>query len=339
MPSTTRVFISQSTQPWFNLAVEDAIFRNMPADQQVLFLWRNADTVVIGRAQNPWKECNTGKMEQDGITLARRQSGGGAVFHDLGNTNFTFMAGKPQYDKNVSTNIVLSALKTLGINAKATGRNDLVVEVGEDERKFSGSAYRETMDRGFHHGTLLLNADLTRLANYLNPDKKKLEAKGITSVRSRVTNLSDINPDIHHDNVCEAIKEAFFSHYGERVEVEYISPENLPDMPGFSEKYQNQSSWEWNFGNTPQFMHSMDERFAWGGIELHLDVKKGQIIAIKTFTDSLDPAPIELLEAALLNIEYNASAIDNAIIALVEQYPEYTDTLNDINQWLKNTIA
>ncbi|WP_060989516.1 lipoate--protein ligase [Photobacterium leiognathi] len=339
MPSTTRVFISQSTQPWFNLAVEDAIFRNMPADQQVLFLWRNADTVVIGRAQNPWKECNTGKMEQDGITLARRQSGGGAVFHDLGNTNFTFMAGKPQYDKNVSTNIVLSALKTLGINAKATGRNDLVVEVGEDERKFSGSAYRETMDRGFHHGTLLLNADLTRLANYLNPDKKKLEAKGITSVRSRVTNLSDINPDIHHDNVCEAIKEAFFTHYGERVEVEYISPENLPDMPGFSEKYQNQSSWEWNFGNTPQFMHSMDERFAWGGIELHLDVKKGQIIAIKTFTDSLDPAPIELLEAALLNIEYNASAIDNAIIALVEQHPEYTDTLNDINQWLKNTIA
>ncbi|WP_318440592.1 lipoate--protein ligase [Photobacterium leiognathi] len=339
MPSTTRVFISQSTQPWFNLAVEDAIFRNMPADQQVLFLWRNADTVVIGRAQNPWKECNTGKMEQDGITLARRQSGGGAVFHDLGNTNFTFMAGKPQYDKNVSTNIVLSALKTLGINAKATGRNDLVVEVGEDERKFSGSAYRETMDRGFHHGTLLLNADLTRLANYLNPDKKKLEAKGITSVRSRVTNLSDINPDIHHDNVCEAIKEAFFSHYGERVEVEYISPENLPDMPGFSEKYQNQSSWEWNFGNTPQFMHSMDERFAWGGIELHLDVKKGQIIAIKTFTDSLEPAPIELLESALLNIEYNASAIDNAIIALVEQYPEYTDTLNDISQWLKNTIA
>ncbi|WP_305812105.1 lipoate--protein ligase [Photobacterium leiognathi] len=339
MPSTTRVFISQSTQPWFNLAVEDAIFRNMPADQQVLFLWRNADTVVIGRAQNPWKECNTGKMEQDGITLARRQSGGGAVFHDLGNTNFTFMAGKPQYDKNVSTNIVLSALKTLGINAKATGRNDLVVEVGEDERKFSGSAYRETMDRGFHHGTLLLNADLTRLANYLNPDKKKLEAKGITSVRSRVTNLSDINPDIHHDNVCEAIKEAFFSHYGERVEVEYISPENLPDMPGFSEKYQNQSSWEWNFGNTPQFMHSMDERFAWGGIELHLDVKKGQIIAIKTFTDSLDPAPIELLEAALLNIEYNASAIDNAIIALVKQHPEYTDTLNDIKQWLKNTIA
>ncbi|WP_305815004.1 lipoate--protein ligase [Photobacterium leiognathi] len=339
MPSTTRVFISQSTQPWFNLAVEDAIFRNMPADQQVLFLWHNADTVVIGRAQNPWKECNTGKMEQDGITLARRQSGGGAVFHDLGNTNFTFMAGKPQYDKNVSTNIVLSALKTLGINAKATGRNDLVVEVGEDERKFSGSAYRETMDRGFHHGTLLLNADLTRLANYLNPDKKKLEAKGITSVRSRVTNLSDINPDIHHDNVCEAIKEAFFTHYGERVEVEYISPENLPDMPGFSEKYQNQSSWEWNFGNTPQFMHSMDERFAWGGIELHLDVKKGQIIAIKTFTDSLDPAPIELLEAALLNIEYNASAIDNAIIALVEQHPEYTDTLNDINQWLKNTIA
>ena len=246
----------------------------MPATQRVLFLWRNADTVVIGRAQNPWKECNTRRMEEDNVRLARRSSGGGAVFHDLGNTCFTFMAGKPEYDKTVSTNIVLSALNALGVTAEASGRNDLVVKTADGERKVSGSAYRETMDRGFHHGTLLLNADLSRLANYLNPDKKKLQAKGITSVRGRVANLVELLPGITHQQVCEAIQEAFFAHYGERVEAEVISPEKMPDLPNFPATFARQSSWEWNFGQAPAFSHLLDERFTWGGVELHFDVEK-----------------------------------------------------------------
>ena len=223
-----RLLLSDSYDPWFNLAVEDCIFREMTT-QRVLFLWRNAETVVIGQAQNPWKECNTRRMEEDGIRLARRSSGGGAVFHDLGNTCFTFMAGKPEYDKSVSTGIILNALKTLGIDASASGRNDLVVQTPEGERKISGSAYRETVDRGFHHGTLLLNADLSRLANYLNPDVKKLQAKGITSVRSRVANLNEFVPGIDHQQISTAVAEAFFEWYGARVEPEIISPDVFPD--------------------------------------------------------------------------------------------------------------
>lgn len=125
--SSLRLLLSDSYDPWFNLAVEECIFRQMSPTQHVLFLWRNAETVVIGRAQNPWKECNTRKMEEDGIKLARRSSGGGAVFHDLGNSCFTFMAGKPGYDKSVSTAIILNALTALGVAALASGRNDLVV--------------------------------------------------------------------------------------------------------------------------------------------------------------------------------------------------------------------
>ncbi|BFO09818.1 hypothetical protein GGER_23280 [Serratia rubidaea] len=154
---------------------------HLPRDEhaKILFLWRNAETVVIGQSQNPWKECNTRRMEQDGIRLARRSSGGGAVFHDLGNTCFTFMAGKPGYDKSVSTQIILQALATLGIRATASGRNDLVIDTAAGPRKISGSAYRETQDRGFHHGTLLLNADLNRLADYLNPDEKNCRPKAL----------------------------------------------------------------------------------------------------------------------------------------------------------------
>ena len=332
--SSLRLFISDSCDPWFNLAVEECIFRQMPADQRVLFLWRNNDTVVIGRAQNPWKECNTRKMESDHIKLARRSSGGGAVFHDMGNTNFTFMAGKPEYDKTVSTNIILDGLSRLGISVSASGRNDLVVNSEDGERKISGSAYRETKDRGFHHGTVLINADLSRLADYLNPDPKKLQAKGITSVRSRVTNLAEIVPGIDHEQVCESIKAAFFDYYGETVQEERISPDSLPDLPGFAETFARQSSWDWNFGNAPAFSHLLDTRFNWGGIELHFDVERGIISRAQIFTDSLDPAPLEQLAQLLTGQQYSAAAVKAVFSGLIAGYPDMHSELVQLRDWL-----
>ncbi|WP_312973987.1 lipoate--protein ligase LplA [Atlantibacter sp.] len=336
--STLRLLISDSYDPWFNLAVEECIFRQMPATQRVLFLWRNADTVVIGRAQNPWKECNTRRMEQDNIRLARRSSGGGAVFHDLGNSCFTFMAGKPEYDKSVSTGIVLAALNALGVQASASGRNDLEVATPDGPRKVSGSAYRETKDRGFHHGTLLLNADLSRLANYLNPDEKKLKAKGITSVRGRVANLNDLLPGITHQQVCDAVSEAFFAHYGERVAPEVISPDAVPDLPGFAETFARQSSWEWNFGQAPAFTHTLDERFGWGGVELHFDVEKGHITRTQVFTDSLNPAPLEALANRLQGCVYQANALKQQCETLIIDFPEQEKELRDVAQWMADVV-
>lgn len=337
MPSL-RLLISDSYDPWFNLAVEETIFRQMPTTQRVLFLWRNADTVVIGRAQNPWKECNTARMEQDNVRLARRSSGGGAVFHDLGNTCFTFMAGKPEYNKSVSTALVLSALHDLGIHAVASGRNDLEVETAEGMRKISGSAYKETPDRGFHHGTLLLNADLTRLANYLNPDPKKLQAKGITSVRARVANLNDISSGVTHQQICDSIISAFFTHYGEQVEAEHISPQALPDLPGFVETFARQSSWEWNFGQAPAFSHLLDNRFSWGGIELHFDVEKGHITRTQLFTDSLNPAPLEALAERLQGALYRSDILQQECETLITDYPEQETELREVANWIAEAI-
>ncbi|MEK0166354.1 lipoate--protein ligase LplA [Pseudescherichia vulneris] len=336
--STLRLLISDSYDPWFNLAVEESIFRQMPATQRVLFLWRNADTVVIGRAQNPWKECNTRRMEEDNVRLARRSSGGGAVFHDLGNTCFTFMAGKPEYDKTISTRIVLNALNALGVAAEASGRNDLVVKTAEGDRKVSGSAYRETPDRGFHHGTLLLNADLSRLANYLNPDKKKLQAKGITSVRGRVANLVDLVPGITHEAICAAVTEAFFAHYGERVAAEIISPDKTPDLPNFADTFARQSSWEWNFGQAPSFSHLLDERFTWGGVELHFDVERGHISRAQIFTDSLNPAPLEALAASLQGCPYRAARLQQACDALIGDFPEQERELRELSAWVAQAV-
>ena len=334
----TRILVSTSTNPWFNLAVEEVIFRKMDPFHRVLFVWRNAETVVIGRAQNPWRECNIERMKKDNIKLARRQSGGGAVFHDLGNTNFTFMAGKPEYDKTVSTQVVIDALKQLDINAIANGRNDLVVEEGEIIRKFSGSAYREAKDRGFHHGTLLLSADLSRLANYLTPNPKKLAAKGITSVKSRVTNLNTLKPAIDHDRVSDALINAYLAYYQEQVDIEYISPESVSKLPGLEDTFKLYSSWEWNYGHTPEFTHSMDERFDWGGVEVCLNVLKGQIVEANIYTDSLDPAPFESLAFLLNKCEYNQLEITDKMQQTMSEFPNNSDQLVEFSHWFLKEI-
>jgi len=337
--TTLRLLLSESNDPWFNLAVETCIYRQMPATQKVLFLWRNAETVVIGRAQNPWKECNTRRMAQDGIKLARRSSGGGAVFHDLGNCCFTFMAGKPEYDKSVSTGIILRALSALGIEAEASGRNDLVVRRGAESRKISGSAYHETPDRGFHHGTFLINSDLSRLADYLNPDIKKLHTKGITSVRSRVANLTEIAAEINYAAICDAVTESFFDYYQARCQPERISPEALPDLPGFAEQFARQSSWEWNFGHSPDFSHLLDTRFAWGGVEIHFDVERGVISRCQIFSDSLNPAPLEMLATQLQGVDYRSDALAAAVARLQVAFPAQHEELAELKSWLTTSVS
>lgn len=336
--SALRLLISTSYDPWFNLAVEEAIFKHMSPNQRVLFLWRNDNTVVIGRAQNPWRECNTGKMAQDGIKLARRSSGGGAVFHDLGNTCFTFMASKPEYNKAISTQIIIDALRSLNLDVSATGRNDIVLHTEDGDKKISGSAYKETLDRGFHHGTILLDANLNRLTDYLNPDLKKLQAKGISSVRSRVTNLKAHQADITHDSVCQVITQHFFDHYGQQAQPELISPQALPDLAGFAEIFAKQSSWEWNFGNAPAFSHQIDERFKWGNIDFHFDVELGIITRCQIFTDSLNPAPIQELADLLQQNRYSVTTINSAIEQVMHRYPEFNQELQEMANWLLPAI-
>lgn len=337
--ASIRVLLSTSVDPYFNLAVEDAIYRNMPTDKHVLFLWRNQDTVVIGRAQNPWKECNTRRMEQDGVKLARRQTGGGTVYQDLGNSIFTFMGSRPGFNKTVSTGIVLNALRELGINGKASGRNDLVLDWKDGERKFSGSAYRISEDREFHHGTLLLSADMNRLSNYLNPDPKKLQSKGTDSVRSRVINLCEVVPDIDHEMVCNAIRREFERHYGESVEPELIDPDAMPDLPGFHEVYERQSDWNWNFGKALDFSHTLDERFSWGGVELHLDVHRGVVQSAKIFTDSLFPAAFEELGDGMVGQPYKPTELCEVARKIASRFPDRTSEFLELIGWLQPALS
>ena len=325
-----RILKSAVTNPWFNLATEDWIFNTLDPDSHTLFLWRNSETVVIGRSQNPWVECKTDKMEQDNVFLARRQSGGGAVFHDLGNTNFTFLSPKDDYDQAANFTIIINALKSLGIKATLSGRNDM--QVGD--KKIPGSAFKHAIDRSFHHGTLLVNADMQKLDDYLNPHPLKLQAKGIKSVRSRVANLVEFNKDINHEILSDAIIEAFCEYYGQTVAVEELDEASLAEQPTLNKYYQQMADWDWRFGKTPEFSHRIETRFDWGLIDLHMDVKQAVIEEVVIFSDALNVELIDLLEQTLTGVKYNRYEVQAKLDKLKLAQPKLATQVDDFCKWL-----
>lgn len=332
--SKIRVLLSDSHNPWFNLATEDWIFRELSPEQRVLFLWRNTETVVIGRFQNPWVECNTKKMEEDGVYLARRQSGGGTVFQDLGNTNFTFMSSRENFSKEANNKIITNAINSFGLNSYASGRNDIVVEDSEGAKKISGSAFKEKKDRSFHHGTLLINANLQKLTDYLNPTPKKLEAKGITSVRSRVTNLSLLNSAITHDSLTRKIIELFFETYEEECPIETLRQEDLKEIPSLKKYFDFLSDKTWRYGETPHFSHHLQERFEWGGLDVHLNVKKGVVEKATIFSDSLHPELIEELMNLCQGMEYSEKGASHLREKALESFSFLDREVNEFCSWL-----
>ena len=185
-------YSGNGTDPYRNLALEQYLTEHVADDACILYLWQNQNTVVIGRNQNAWQECRTGLLEQEGGTLARRLSGGGAVFHDMGNLNFTFSVSTENYDLSRQQRVILEACRLLGIQAELSGRNDLLAQ----GRKFSGNSFYNHGGRSFHNGTLLIDADMTKMGRYLSPSPAKIASKGVASVASRVVNLRELCPGL-----------------------------------------------------------------------------------------------------------------------------------------------
>lgn len=339
-----RVLKTRTHNPFLNLATEDWIFNDMESDCLVLFLWRNDRSIIVGRGQNVWSECLTEQVRNDGVHLVRRHSGGGAVYQDLGNTCFTFMRAKEPgrstkelYAEN--NDMLVGALKRLGVSAYPSGRNDLLISHNDAEYKISGSAFKENKSRCFHHGTMLLHVDLGALGNYLTPDSKKLQAKGIKSVKSRVMNLQDIAPQIDHDALCQALTEEYFAHYGRRCEVELLDDEALLQRESLAQYYEKLKSWEWVYGKTPSFAHLMTERFGWGGCELHLDTEKGRITEAVLYTDSLHPEVFDAVPELLKGRLYTAAGLSEALQAHLRESPEQSTILREFYQWVGSEIG
>lgn len=279
---------SPSFDPYFNLALEEWLLAKA-SDRVILYLWQNENTVVIGKNQNPWKECKTTLLCKEGGHLARRLSGGGAVYHDLGNLNFTFLMPQDCFDKTRQFSVILDTLRTLGLPASLSGRNDMTLE----GKKFSGSAFYKNGRQAYHHGTLLVNADMERLGRYLSPSKAKLQAKGVDSVRSRVVNLGDETPRITIESLKAALKASFSRIYGKTETMALPSETELMPL------IQRYRSWEWIYGQKLPFTLELEGRFPWGGIQLCLQVEHGIIQRVTVYTDAMDWELAPMLESIL----------------------------------------
>ena len=284
--------------PWKNLAVEKHLYL-LGEKEAILYLWQNANTVVIGCNQNAYKECDLSAMEADGVTLARRASGGGAVFHDTGNLNFTFIAPNGIYDIPRQMTVIQKAVAQFGIQVQLTGRNDIVA--GENGCKFSGNAFQKGATHSLHHGTLLIHADLGKAAKYLTPSKSKLRSKGVKSVRSRICNLSEWSSAVTVDEMCRALVQVFESEYGKARP--YRVPEDDPQVAQFCKEFSDP---HWLLGKASNYTVSYETRFDWGGIELCLAVSGNSIAGVRIFSDAMDEKLIPAVESALIGSQYEA---------------------------------
>lgn len=298
--------------PYQNMGLEEYLMYRAGEDECILYLWQNERTVVIGRNQNAWKECRTKELEADGGYLARRLSGGGAVFHDLGNLNFTFLTRKNNYDVDRQTSVILEAVKRLGLSPCRSGRNDITVNGG----KFSGNAYYAAGDYCYHHGTILMHADREQMEKYLHVSRQKLESKGVDSVRSRVVNLCDLLPELTKEKMAEALKEAFVHCYGMPSEVfpgERLEGGEIGSRAGFF------ASWEWKYGRQIPFSDEISRRFSWGEAQLALKVDGGRICELTLYTDALDTQLASALTKVLPGTAFTKEAVAEAFRQLPEE--------------------
>ncbi len=268
-----QLVISNSHNPYFNIALENHLFHEATEDLCV-YLWQNDPCVIVGRNQNLLVECDVHYLEKKGIYPVRRLSGGGAVYQDCGNLCFTIITKEIVADTKKNIALVEEALKELGIICEFSGRNDLLV----DGRKFSGHAYYVEDGHYMYHGTMMVNVDLEELTRALTPLKLKLESKGIESVRNRVVNLCEINSKITIETLINAFKKVF--HYDK---ITYIDEADL-QLP-----LANQlATTEWLYGESPKFNIQLEKKSHCGNTALRIYVEDGKISDIMVSCDSLD---------------------------------------------------
>ncbi|WP_066252003.1 lipoate--protein ligase [Neobacillus drentensis] len=298
------------TDPQINLAIEEYALKNLDINETYLLFYINEPSIIIGKNQNTIEEINTEYVESNGVKVVRRLSGGGAVYHDLGNLNFSFITkddGESFHNFRKFTEPVVTALKKLGVNAELSGRND--IEVGG--RKISGNAQFSTKGRMFSHGTLMLNSEIENVVSALKVKKDKIESKGIKSVRSRVANISEfLTEKLDISEFRSLLLKNIFE--GQEGIPEYVlREEDWEKIHQLSkERYQN---WEWNYGRSPKFNLQHSHRFPVGSIDVRLEVNKGVIENCKIYGDFFGVGEVCEIEDKLIGARYDKNEIEKAL--------------------------
>jgi len=300
---------NERTDPAYNLALEEVM--TAQADAPFAMLWRNRPAVILGRNQNACREFDSAYAREHGVAVVRRMTGGGAVYHDLGNLNYSIFAFETEANRRYVdfapfAGPVLSALRALGVEAEFSGRNDILV----GGRKVSGSAKCVHAGRILFHGTLLFDVDFEAMAAALTPPRAKIEAKGVASVRARVANLSEFLPGLDRETFRHALECELLRQFG------LNEPVPIPDNwvreaeRTADERYR---SWEWNFGESPDFTFERTRRFPCGIVTVHLDIHSSVIRRAAFRGDFFGTAPVDGLALLLAGCPHRADAIRAAL--------------------------
>lgn len=302
--------------PRVNLAIETFLLKELPIDEPILLFYINEPSIIIGRNQNTIEEINKEYVEEHGIHVVRRLSGGGAVYHDFGNLNFSFIMpddGNSFRDFAKFTQPVIDALHDLGIEgAELKGRNDLVIE----DKKFSGNAMYATNGRMFAHGTIMFDSDINEVVNALRVRKDKIESKGIKSVRSRVTNIKPYLSDSYQTLTTEDLRKDILLRIFKvkdqaDVPTYQLTEADWEKINQISDQYYR--NWDWNYGKSPAFDLERRKRFAIGSVEVKLNVEGGKITNLRIFGDFFGLGEIADVEKALTGIVYSREAVAEAV--------------------------
>ncbi len=294
--------------PHYNLAFEEYVFRNVRPDEKILLLWQNEPSVIIGSYQNTAEEINEEYIRENGIHVVRRITGGGAVYHDLGNMNYSLIAPSEglAFDFKRFTQPLVDTLRSLGVNAELSGRNDVLI----DGMKFSGNAQHHSSGRVLHHGTIMFDSDLSHVADALKVRAAKFESKSVKSVRSRVTNIL---PHLPEPITLSEFKAAFLKHMDESEGLEtYALPaEDLADIEKLRrEKYD---TWEWNFGRSPASNVVMTKKYDCGLVDYRMNIKHGIIEEMNITGDFFCSRDLGALCEAFRGIPYTYEAVAEVI--------------------------
>ena len=295
---------NDNTNPYFNLATEEYLLKNF--EDNCFMLWRNEPSIIVCKNQNTLSEINYEYVQEKNIPVVRRLSGGGAVFHDLGNINFTFITNSDSENFNnfrKFTQPIIDVLQYIGVNAEFTGRNDLTIE----GKKFSGNAQYNYKNRILHHGTLLFSSDMVDLSLALKVKASKFEGKGVKSVTSRVTNISE---HLKTPLTITEFKNLVMKHIMDMYKGEQIFEFNSKDITTINQMVNIQyKTWDWNFGSSPKYTFTNEKRFPGGSVEFNLNVEKGIIKDIKLFGDFFGKLDVSEVENALIGINHSEKAI------------------------------
>ena len=296
-----KIIRAEGLNPYRNQAIEKYLLDSCVEGEMILYLWANDKTVFIGKNQNAYTECRIAELIEDGGFVARRFTGGGAVYHDRGNLNFTFIAFRGDYDIKNQFAIMTDAMRMLGFKAELTGRNDVVI----DGKKFSGNAFYKSEGACLHHGTVLINSNYQSIAKYLNVSRVKLNAKGVKSVVSRVGNLSEYRADINADTVAEALINSLKNRYPDAA-CELIKESDLPQdkLKALTERFADEN---YVRGDDIHYNAAFEHRYEWGVADIRLEFNGNVIEKAKIYSDTLDTEAVELKEKLLTGTDITKS--------------------------------